>query len=297
MTVPYELTPEPEPVALPPAAPASVDEDIPCRRCGYNLRGLPIASRCPECGVPLNVSVNGDLLRYSDPEFVGTLHRGVRLMLWGILVSVIGAILAVVVTATSRSAVSSLGVQLLPLAGSVLNIIGAWLLTTPDPSGIGEDLYGMARRLIRIALIADVLNHVISLGNQVPVPPAASIVLQVVTALCGLAGLIGMFAQLVYLEKLASRIPDQALSDRSRQIKWGFTIPYAVILAFGLLAVLLGRGASGGSGVAITAGCIAGLAGIVAIVYAIMYLFLQINFSRALAAQTALARANWTPAE
>lgn len=246
--------------------------------------------------MPVNVSVNGDLLRFSDPRFIATLHRGVRLILWGILVGVIGVIMAIAVSVISRPAMSSPAVRLLPLAGAVLNIIGAWLLTTPDPSGIGEDRYGTARKVIRFALLADIVNQVISFGNQLPVPPAAYTVLQVITALCSLVGLIGMFAQLQYLEKLAFRLPDQSLSDRARQVKWGYSLAYGVIVLVRIPVLLLGRGGPRGSGVAMTVGCVGGIAGIVMLVYAITYLFLLINFSRALAHNAELARENWAAA-
>jgi len=32
------------------------DRDIPCPRCGYNLRALPDAN-CPECGAPLTIHI------------------------------------------------------------------------------------------------------------------------------------------------------------------------------------------------------------------------------------------------
>lgn len=291
MTAPYELTPESAPVALPPVQ--SVEIDIPCRQCGYNLRGLAIASKCPECGVPVNVSVGGDLLRYSNPQFVGTLHRGVRLMLWAILVTVAGGVAGIIVAVVVRTALSSLVMQLLPLAGSVLNIIGAWLLTTPDPSGIGEDRYGTSRKVIRIALLAEVLNHVVSFGNLAPVPPPVFTILQVVSVVCGLAGLIGMFAQLQYLEKLALRLPSRPLSDRAKQIKWGLSITYGAVVIIGAFALLLGRVGPGASGVVIAAGCTAAIAGIVAFVYLIMYLILLVNFSRALAEAAASSREAW----
>ena len=275
-------------------AAASVGQDVPCRRCGYNLRGLPLLSRCPECGTAVGVSVHGDLLRYSDPQFVTTLHKGVRLMLWSILVTVIGIVALLVTNMINRSAGLSFGARMLPLAGSVLNVIGAWLLTTPDPSGIGEDRYGTARKVIRFSLGAAVLNDIINFEGQVAVPPAVYMVLQVVGGLSAVAGLVGLFAQLHYLEKLATRLPSDALSDRSRRIKWGLSIAYAVGISFGLLATALSRRAGAPASIALGGGCVAGLAMVAALVYGIMYLFLLLNFGRALAEQTALALRNWS---
>ena len=32
--------------------PPVIEQDLSCRRCGYNLRTLEITARCPECGFP-----------------------------------------------------------------------------------------------------------------------------------------------------------------------------------------------------------------------------------------------------
>jgi hypothetical protein len=37
--------------------PPPIDVDLPCAACGYNLRGLSVAGRCPECGAPVIESV------------------------------------------------------------------------------------------------------------------------------------------------------------------------------------------------------------------------------------------------
>jgi hypothetical protein len=51
-------------------------QDVPCLRCGYNLRGLKIDGLCPECGAPIARSLHGNLLGYSAPEYVAKLQAG-----------------------------------------------------------------------------------------------------------------------------------------------------------------------------------------------------------------------------
>src|SRR5688572_1470165 len=93
--------PYPPPDVLPQMSP-SVDPagvvvaDLSCRRCQYNLRTLSIGGRCPECGLAVGFSAQGDLLRFSDPNWVMTLRRGVLGILWGVAVLILGVILTVV---------------------------------------------------------------------------------------------------------------------------------------------------------------------------------------------------------
>ncbi len=35
----------------------AIREDVPCATCGYNLRGLPPAGKCPECGDSIRISL------------------------------------------------------------------------------------------------------------------------------------------------------------------------------------------------------------------------------------------------
>jgi hypothetical protein len=34
----------------------TISDDLPCRKCSYDLRGLSFAGRCPECGEPIRNS-------------------------------------------------------------------------------------------------------------------------------------------------------------------------------------------------------------------------------------------------
>src|SRR3954465_9179043 len=70
----------------------NVIADVPCRRCSYNLRGLNYAGRCPERGTAVGQSIYGNLLRFSDPQWVDKLARGVNLILWGIVAIIVSFI-------------------------------------------------------------------------------------------------------------------------------------------------------------------------------------------------------------
>ena len=76
-------------------------------------------------------------------------------VLFGILSGVVGAF-----------GIPVLG-QVLGLVGGLLALYGTWLLTEPDPSGIGEDRYANSRKVIRLALLVG-----LPLGSAVLLPAA-----------------------------------------------------------------------------------------------------------------------------
>ncbi len=54
--------------------------DLTCANCNYNLRGLPGAGECPECGTAIAVSAHGSPLSARDPEWLATVRRGAAAM-------------------------------------------------------------------------------------------------------------------------------------------------------------------------------------------------------------------------
>lgn len=56
-----------------------IDSDVPCVKCGYNLRGLRHGGLCPECGMSVQYSLTHGPFRGLDLEFVS---RRVRLLFW-----------------------------------------------------------------------------------------------------------------------------------------------------------------------------------------------------------------------
>ena len=274
------------PASPPRPAQNAVDTDSPCRKCGYNLRGLWPDGRCPECGTPVGLSLHGDLLRYSDPGWVQTVARGFRLMINGIGVVVVGVILVMIAAAIGWGP-GIIFVELVSLGGWLLHLGGTWLATEPDPSGLGEDQYGTARRIIRIGAVASIAGTVLERAGGSAPSPELALTLRMFGLALGVFGVVACFAQLQYMEKLAERIPDDKLSRRGRFLKWALTSTLACFVFIAIINVMRVPA------VRAIAGVVALVVFLAFVVFGLMYLRLLNNLKKKLHEQVALARATW----
>jgi hypothetical protein len=100
-----------------------------CRKCGYNLQGLPAGSVCPECGTPFSLDVQGrfcDNLTDAPLEYLRTLRHGLLLLAGSILLLIFG--LGVSIFA---------GWDVLFLTGMVAGVLwmsGVWVVTIARPA-------------------------------------------------------------------------------------------------------------------------------------------------------------------
>lgn len=309
MDTPLEPPPTPTPPPLPPVdAPAAlpggtidaagmVAADVPCRRCGYNVRGLQITGLCPECATPVGLSVQGDLLRFADPAWLDRLARGAGLAFWGALLGVGVAILVGAIAFVLGPLIA----QLIGLAGGVVYLFGVWLLSEPDPSGLGEDRYGTARKVIRVGLVAGVVHALLEVSTAVQaLAPVMRMSLTAAGLAAALVQVVGDFALLHYLRRLAMRLPDLALAGRARVLFWGYGISYAVLVVLGgIVAVLVylqaNRQGGGPSDALVMALVVpAALAGLALLVFWIMLLVLFYRLRHAFRTQAALVRHAWS---
>ena len=288
-------------VSPPPEQP--IMQDVACRKCGYNLRGLTPSMRCPECGTAVGYSLQGDLLRFCDPEWVETLARGARMIVWGVVVIIIGIVLGVLLAmATARNPDAAIMVAFVVggamIVGRIMMIVGWWLLTQPDPSGLGEDQYGTARKIIRVALVVGVISQILNMVTQnVGLDDAARLGLGIVQILAAIVEIVGFFAQLTYLHKIALRVPDMNLSGRAYFLRLAIPISYGLLILFGILSAMgmaRARGMSGGAG---AMACLAALALLAVIVFAVMYLFLLISLGTRFKEAAQIARTTWAASQ
>lgn len=164
----------------PPSTASSVQTDLYCIRCEYNLRTLPVDSVCPECSCPVLLSVSSD----AEADWLKRVGRGLTLM----YASAVGLSLV----ALFWTAVSMLDIQvsfafyqplyivtLLIGACLVVGIFKAtkWSLYHPR-SGLR-----LLRTVARIACVAALFVAVGQERLPVWVPPSASLYYQVAALL------------------------------------------------------------------------------------------------------------------
>ncbi len=158
-----------------------VADDRPCLVCGYNLRAIARGGKCPECGTPVERSLQGDLLKYSSPEYVATLRRGITLVELAIglgILFALGIIVAGVIAAMGNGMfqVGAHGLkpmhglvfervmQLLKTAITGLSLLGWWLFSTQDPGLTTQDPAYKSRRFLRLFLAA---SAVIAMASSI----------------------------------------------------------------------------------------------------------------------------------
>lgn len=219
-------------------------DEIACRSCGYNLRGLPVDGACPECLTAIGRSVHGDLLQYCDPKWVERLAFGARLyvisiligILFGLMVGVIFGAIAVATRTVSAWAIAL--VTVIYGAIMIVKLIAVWQMTSPDP-GCNESEQPLTTRaiarwaLILSSLCGSVLGFLEAgkTAARFAAPPGAVTVdmpawfLAAGTAVFALTGAVCLFR---YAQDIARRVPDDKLARSTRIVMWGFVLTTAL---------------------------------------------------------------------
>lgn len=201
--------------------------DVPCRQCGYNLRGLLRTGQCPECATLVTLSAREDLLCYAEPTYVAHVASGVRWIAFGLALVAVGIIASVVflLAALAASASPALDfllngavVLLLPsclLAGLILMLAGLWRVSCPEPKSYLPFRQDALRLAVRTCLPLGLIGFGVTFTRFSMMSPAW--LTAVWFGLC-ILGIVGVWAHFRRLRDIAVRIPDQRAAKRASSL-------------------------------------------------------------------------------
>ncbi len=200
-----------------------VAQDVPCRTCGYNLRGLSPDDRCPECGTAVARSMRGDLLAAADPAWLRRVCRG------QLYIGIGGVVLLVRLPLAFLFGVLGLGaIPYFWMAEELVYdflcltfvLIGVVWVTTLDPRlSLTEQPVGL-RRITRGAAIGALGVQSLRLAMEFSIVwfPGVDWVhpvgYSVLSWGCPVLLVFTVIAATFYLSRLAERMPDPKLARR-----------------------------------------------------------------------------------
>lgn len=279
--------------AAAPAAGECVNSDIPCRNCGYNLRGLREDMACPECGTAVGLSTRGDFLRFADPTWVDLIARGAAIIVWSILAQFAAVSLGVWISTLTGNTIF---LSLLTVAASLISAVGVWKLTTPPAGRIDADPYSHARKIIRTTLLITIGASILAIGGQfLPQSKERDILLTLFGLMAGLVSVSSAYFLYLYIQHLADGIPDELLAKRAAFLRIAFvltTLPVQLLEAFTRISAL-GQTNAAKLRMLDALRVVSVVLGVVAFAVAIVSIFFLVRFSRRLREQARSARTSW----
>lgn len=241
---------------LPDLPVQTITTDMECIHCGYNLRGLQAGGRCPECGTEIQRSMQGNLLCFSDADWLRKLLLGVRMALWTIALTVL-LFIGGFFCALAASIVNPALIRLMPYAnlfGELMiggvGLASLYLITSQEPRiSLTEDPVTLRKALRTLGVVgysAKLIQNAAGLAPRTAVVNAVAIIAAVVS----LGWIVSYFGWFVYMRRFARRIPDDALAKSTTRLMWlsGITLGLSVIagIAGAIIAFMFaGAGATG----------------------------------------------------
>lgn len=221
----------------------TIDVDLRCPGCGYNLRGLAHGAKCPECRTPAWAALKKHLFLTASPEYLARLTRGTRALLRSLIFFYLGFAAGFILAISSgQERLAWFGA--IPAALSIL--WGFWLVMSPNPAFASLEPAFSARRLGRVGLPVSLAIGLYCLLDRYSSFTAALLPLFSPIGLLGYAALWATFAYYVDLADLGGT------STQGATARWLKGCTVVIALPAWMVSILLARHLSGWICLAVT---------------------------------------------
>lgn len=233
-----------EPVP-PPVQAQEVDlsqTDVLCRRCRFNLRGLTPERNCPECGFPIERTLQGDPLILSSPGYLRKLSIGLAWILVSTIVQIGLSLVGAAAGFVAAFLVASGGMTAFPYWSQIVMVIisiplslallyGWWMFSTPDPditSVTASDSGDSPRIIVRWMTVLLVVTSLLSGVSTVMRgdPTEVDFFVIGIGLLATLGSILQFFASLYYVRWIARRMQDASLVEKAARYVWMLPLIY-----------------------------------------------------------------------
>ncbi|UCG17298.1 MAG: hypothetical protein JSV19_04550 [Phycisphaerales bacterium] len=220
----------------------TIDYDIPCVACRYNLRGLHPDGLCPECAVPIAHSVSGAALYGRSRNSLLTMRAGVTYLRWGVVGALVSVLLSVFIVpfllfvfnyALLGLVVSSVLWFFGPILAHGLVLLGVYRITVKEEDATSSEGHpACPRAAIRILGVVGFVGIIVSAAC---VWSGAPRVFAFAGWLMEFAGVGMIFLLLRYLAGLAQCARDSSLVRSTTVVGYGMTVALQAVLVFTFL--------------------------------------------------------------
>jgi predicted Zn-ribbon and HTH transcriptional regulator len=225
----------------------NIAQDRDCDHCGYNLKGLPMGSKCPECGTPVRrvaANLNGTIMDEAPTHFVRKLRFGFLFASTAIIMLIAGVFF------------SDLTYVSIDILASLLWVGGIFLITLPRPNRanirpdkiLDNDKFRMLVRALNVSWIADALitAGIVSLQST-PNGGNAFVLgtLAVLGAIVSITAWICIIPTSVYIAEIAYWASNNPVANRLRGTAWFLAVLGSIIAVFTGLEIMTGNNVLG----------------------------------------------------
>ncbi|MBL8879188.1 MAG: hypothetical protein JNG88_08720 [Phycisphaerales bacterium] len=188
------------------------------------------------------------------------------------------------------------------VALAAVSLVAMWKVTSPDPSGLGEESQFNARSIVRFVTGASfAVTVAVLLMSLISANPVMFMVIALLGFANSLMVVIAEWYKYKLYEYLASRIPDRMMISRARTIRWIGVIFLLIGVIAGVLGMVVLRPPAGGmaptmAGAGIALIIIGAVGGLGLLVYAVMGVFYLFRLRKGINEQLRMAEMIWSTA-